>query len=60
VLWKDRKAVCADLKMIYGAVNLDEAEYAKKVVREKWGKKYPSGDIFYRQLKIAKFNRSVL
>ena len=25
---KDRKAVCADLKKIYGAVNLDDAEYA--------------------------------
>jgi putative transposase len=42
VLWSDRKAVCADLKRIYGAVNLEEAEYAKEVVREKWGKKYPS------------------
>jgi len=42
VAWKERKAVCADLKTIYGAVNLDEAEYAKEVVREKWGKKYPS------------------
>ena len=42
VAWKDRKAVCADLKTIYGAVNLDEAEYAKEMVREKWGKKYPS------------------
>ena len=42
VLWKDRKEVCADLKMIYSAVNLDEAEYAREVVREKWGKKYPS------------------
>ena len=39
---KDRKAVCADLKTIYGAVNLEEAEYAKEVVREKWGRKYPS------------------
>jgi len=28
--------------MIYSAVNLDEAEYAREVVREKWGKKYPS------------------
>jgi len=29
VPYKDRKAVCADLKKIYAAVNLDEAEYAK-------------------------------
>ncbi len=37
---KDRKAVCADLKKIYGAVNLDDAEYAKEEFREKWDKKY--------------------
>jgi putative transposase len=42
VPWKDRKAVCADLKKIYGAVNLDDAEYALEEFREKWGKKYPS------------------
>ncbi|MDD4774664.1 MAG: IS256 family transposase, partial [Eubacteriales bacterium] len=28
VQWKDRKSICADLKKIYGAINLDEAEYA--------------------------------
>lgn len=39
---KDRKAVCADLKKIYGAVNLDDAEYAKEEFREKWDQKYPS------------------
>jgi putative transposase len=39
---KDRKAVCADLKKIYGAVNLDDAEYAKEEFREKWDKKYPA------------------
>ncbi len=39
---KDRKAICADLKAIYGAVNLDDAEYAKEEFREKWNKKYPS------------------
>jgi putative transposase len=42
VPYKDRKAVCADLKKIYGAVNLDDAEYAKEEFREKWNKKYPS------------------
>ena len=35
VPWKDRKAVCADLKKIYSAVNLDAAEYAKEEFREK-------------------------
>ena len=39
---KDRKTVCADLKKIYGAVNLEDAEFAKEAFREKWDKKYPS------------------
>ena len=34
--------MCADLKKIYGAVNLDDAEYAKEEFREKWDKKYPN------------------
>lgn len=42
VPYKDRKAVCADLKKIYGAVNLEDAEYAKEEFREKWDKKYPN------------------
>ena len=42
VQYKDRKKVCADLKKIYGAVNLDDAEYAKEEFHEKWDKKYPS------------------
>jgi putative transposase len=33
VPWKDRKAVCADLKQIYGAINLEDAEYAKEEFR---------------------------
>ena len=39
---KDRKAICADLKEIYGAVNLEDAEFAKEEFREKWDKKYPN------------------
>jgi putative transposase len=39
---KYRKAVCADLKKIYGAVNLDDAEYALEEFREKWEGKYPA------------------
>ena len=42
VPYKDRKSVCADLKKIYGAVNLDDAEFAKEEFREKWDKKYPN------------------
>ena len=39
---KDKKAVCADLKKIYGAVNLDDAEYRREEFREKWDRKYPA------------------
>ena len=42
VPYKDRKAVCADLKKMYGAVNLEDAEYAKEEFREKWDRKYPN------------------
>ena len=42
VPYKDRKAICADLKKIYSAVNLDDAEYAKEEFREKWDNKYPN------------------
>ncbi len=42
VPYKDRKAVCTDLKKIYGAINLEEAEYAKEEFREIWDKKYPN------------------
>jgi len=42
VPYKDRKAICADLKKIYGAVNLDDAEYALEEFREKWDKRYPA------------------
>jgi putative transposase len=42
VSYKDRKSVCADLKKIYSAVNLDNAEYALEEFREKWNKKYPA------------------
>ncbi len=42
VPYKDRRSVCADLKKIYGSVNIDDAEYAKEEFREKWDKKYPS------------------
>ena len=42
VPYKDRKAVCADLKKIYGAVNLDDAQYALEEFREIWDSKYPA------------------
>ena len=42
VPYKDRKAVCAELKKVYGAVNLNDAEYALEEFREKWVKTYPA------------------
>ncbi len=35
-------SICADLKKIYGAVNLEDAEYAFEEFREKWNGKYPN------------------
>lgn len=39
---KDKKIVCAGLKKIYGAVNLEDAEYALEEFRETWSSKYPA------------------
>ncbi len=41
VSWKERKTVSADLKTVYRASTLDDAEYQLEVFREKYGKKYP-------------------
>lgn len=40
--WKMRKQVAADLKAIYGAKTLEEAELALTSFSEKWDKDYPS------------------
>ena len=40
--WKERKAVAADLKKIYGASTVDEAELALAEFGEKWDPKFPS------------------
>lgn len=42
VSWKDRKALCADLKQIYGAATIEEAELALTDFSAKWDPKYPS------------------
>lgn len=39
---KDRKALCADLKKIYGADTIDEAELALEALSERWDSKYPT------------------
>ncbi len=41
VSYKDVKAVMADLKLVYGAPTLDDAEYKLAEFGEKWSKKYP-------------------
>jgi putative transposase len=41
VPYKDIKAVMADLKRVYGAPTLDDAEYRLEEFRENWNKKYP-------------------
>lgn len=41
VSYKDRKAVCADLKPIYQAANEKDAKHALEAFRKKWGNKYP-------------------
>lgn len=41
VSYKDLKPLMADLKLVYGAVTLEDAEYRLEELREKWGKKYP-------------------
>ena len=42
VPWKDRKAVAADLKPIYRAATLEEAEAALDAFSEKWDALYPA------------------
>jgi len=42
VSWKERKQVAADLKQIYGADTLDEAELALSTFASTWDAKYPS------------------
>jgi len=41
VSYKDLKPIMADLKLIYRAATLDEAEYQLLAFEEKWSKKYP-------------------
>jgi transposase-like protein len=42
VPWKERKAVAADLRAIYGAATLPEAEQALERFAERWDTKYPA------------------
>jgi putative transposase len=42
VLWKERKAVAADLRAVYAAATLIEAEQALGRFSERWDAKYPA------------------
>jgi len=42
VPWKDKKAVAADLKPIYQAATIEEAETALDAFSQKWDKLYPT------------------
>jgi putative transposase len=41
VPWKDRKAVCADLREVYTAADAEAAAQALDAVEAKWGKRFP-------------------
>lgn len=41
VSYKEKKEVMADLKKIYQALTLEEAEFAFEEFKETWGKKHP-------------------
>jgi putative transposase len=40
VVWKERKAFLADLKLVYGAINKEAATDALQEFEKKWGSKY--------------------
>ena len=49
VNWKERKAVAADLKQIYRAATVDEAEAALAEFAERWDGKYPTISRMWRR-----------
>lgn len=47
--WKERKAIAADLKLIYGSATVEEAETALTAFSEKWDKSFPAiSQIWFR------------
>lgn len=42
VSWKERKAVAADLKQIYSAATVEEAETELTLFADRWNKQYPN------------------
>jgi len=49
VPWKDRKAVCADLRAIYTSVDAEAAEEALEAFEAKWDRQYPTVARSWRQ-----------
>jgi transposase-like protein len=49
VAWKDRKSVAADLKRIYGATTVDEAERELEAFCARWDAKFPSIGAMWRR-----------
>lgn len=45
---KHKKSFCADMKNIYNAIDLKQAEIALDKLEEKWGKKYPAAIASWR------------
>jgi putative transposase len=41
VPWKERRAMCADLRKVYGAANADDAEEALREFEAKWDSRFP-------------------
>jgi len=41
VPWKERRDVCADLRLVYTASNVEAAEAALEAFESKWGKRFP-------------------
>jgi len=48
VSYKDRKAFCADMRLIYCAPTIEAAEQALQALEEKWGKRYPASVASWR------------
>ena len=47
--WKERKAVAADLKLIYSSATLEEAEMALEIFADKWDTKFPNISQIWRR-----------
>lgn len=49
VSWKDRKQLCADMKLIYAADTIEHAELAIEELAKKWDEQYPTVSQFWRK-----------